>query len=94
MDHWHALLDHIALIGTVGRTPVTTRLMEALLIALVTSYATTAMTAARLEERIAALDQRQKTCEAQIAAHMAEDLSERDRISKCEATLANVRGRP
>ena len=87
MDHLRAVADHISLLGMVARTPIAAEVGKALLIALVTSYATTAMTAARLEERIAGLALRQDTCERTMRDHLAADLEERDRIARCEAHL-------
>lgn len=81
--------DHFALFGMAMQTPLSTRIVEAGVIAIVTGFLTSQLTAnavtARLEERIAAQSTRLTSLERQITEHSIEDMKIRERIATCEA---------
>ena len=97
MEHWRALSDqwdriasHMALFGAIAGQPMFTRLMEAAMIAVVTSSMTAYTVSVKLEERIAAMAQRQVSLETTMHEHQVEDIRNHERMSVCEARIQEV----
>lgn len=92
METWRAAVEHLPFIvgaaGPSGMNVNTTRIAEALLIAALTAFASSAMTAdkvsIRLEERIAAMTVRVSTVESVIEQQRIELQNARERIAVTE----------